>query len=315
MLSKILPSCQYVSSVSKHVRINFDKVDETAKGLRVSGNNHWLASSPFGLLNFNVDKIVNFLLINHTIGGFSYWGEPKWTIQTESGELDGSFAMMHLLLKELRKDENYLNAERISNVSFEEFSELLKANVEIPLLKERYDNLITVGNVIERKMNGDFYAFIKNIYSDEELFNVLTTYFFDVFNDVSKFKEREVYFYKLAQLTTSDILQIRKLKERKDVDYTHLAGCPDYKIPQVLRMLGVLEYSKELSSLVDNKREIDKDSDFEIEIRANMIVAIDEISQRLNKVYPIEINDLIWLKGQNKSSKMKPYHLTRSRFY
>ena len=127
---------------------------------------------------------------------------------------------------------------------------------------------------------------------------------------------KKIYFYKLAQLLTSDILHIRELKENIKVDYSHLVGCSDYKIPQVMRGLGILEYSDKLSNIIDNKKEIEVNSEYEIEIRANMLVAIDLIKKKLeNKVCAIDINDYIWSQGRNKTIELKPYHLTRNTNY
>ena len=79
-------------------------------------------------------------------------------------------------------------------------------------------------------------------------------------------------------------MHIRKLKENIEIDCSHLVGCADYKIPQVLRSLGILEYDEELSELVDKKQEIEENSSYEVEIRANMIIAIDFIKKELKKI-------------------------------
>ena len=52
----------------------------------------------------------------------------------------------------------------------------------------------------------------------------------------------------------------------------------------------------------------------EIEIRANTIIAIKELSKKF-ETNPIDINDRLWLKSQEKNIAQKPYHLTRNRFY
>lgn len=314
MLKKGLDSCLYVFENSKSVKINNQKIDEFVHSLDSKKSIHWLESSPFGILNLNVEEIVNFLLVYHSIG-FSYWGNPKWAIETENGTLDGAYAMMYVLIKEIKRNNKFLKSEYLKNISLEEISELLKGNIEIPLLRQRHENLLKVSKVVNQQMNGNFYKYIKNIYDDKKLFEIITSSFGDVFEDVEEYKGEKIYFYKLAQLLVSDILQIRQIKEEVKVDYTHLIGCADYKIPQVLRMLGMLEYNYELSNKVDNKVEIKEGSDFEIEIRANMIVALNVISKKVNGLCPIEINDLVWLKGQNKTSDIKPYHLTRTRYY
>jgi len=63
---------------------------------------------------------------------------------------------------------------------------------------------------------------IKNINTDIELFDIIIDNF-DSFRDDRLYKGKRVYFYKLAQLLTSDILHLRELKENAKVDYSHLA--------------------------------------------------------------------------------------------
>ena len=184
--------------------------------------------------------------------------------------------------------------------------------MEIPLLEERYNIIKNVSKIVNEKMNGNFYKFIKNITSDTKLFNVIVSNFPN-FKDERTYNNKKICFYKLAQLLTSDILHIREQKEKIKVNYSHLVGCADYKIPQVMRGLGILEYSNKLANIIDNKEEIEVNSKFEVEIRANMIVVIDMIKNKLgDNVCAIDINDYIWSQGRNKNIKSKPYHLTRN---
>ena len=164
-------------------------------------------------------------------------------------------------------------------------------------------------------MNGSFCKFINNINIDEELFEIIISHFPN-FKDERTYNNKTIYFYKLAQLLTSDILHIREIKENIKVDYSHLVGCADYKIPQVMRGLGILNYSDKLSNIIDSKKEIEVNSEYEVEIRSNMLVVIDLIKKKLeNRVCAIDINDYIWSQGKNKNIKLKPYHLTRCTNY
>ena len=164
-------------------------------------------------------------------------------------------------------------------------------------------------------MQGNFYQYIKHITSDEELFKTIIKYF-SCFKDERTYNNQTIYFYKLAQLLTSDILHIREQKEKIEVDYSHLIGCSDYKIPQVLRGHGILIYDDELSKIVDNGIEIPINSPYEVEIRASMITVIDIINKKLGYKYSsIDINDYIFMKKEDKSLKLKPYHLTRCTNY
>ena len=310
MLENIIESCKYVSINSKHVSINEEKLNQFIEKIENIKMEHWLSSSPFGLLELPVETIINFLLIYESID-FSFWGSPKWSIETDSDKLDGSIALLYALLKYVKKSKT----TDFSNVSQECFSNILKGNIEIPLLEERFKIIKEISTIVNEKMQGNFYQYIKHITSDSELFETIIKYF-PSFKDERTYNNQTIYFYKLAQLLTSDILHIREQKEKIEVDYTHLVGCADYKIPQILRGIGILNYDDELSKIVDNQIEIPTNSIYEVEIRANMLTVIDMINQKLNHKYSsIDINDYLFMQKKNKNLTLKPYHLTRCTNY
>ena len=306
MLENILDSCKYVSVNSKHVLIDEIALDNFIEAMNFKKIEHWLASSPFGLLDLSIEVIVNFLLIYESID-FSFWGTPKWKIESDYGELDGSIALLYVLLEYVKNNKT----TDFSNISEQEFSRILKGNTLIPLFNERYKIITEVSEIVNEKMGGNFYKYIKNITSDIELFDIIIKNFPN-FNDERIYDGEKVYIYKLAQLLTSDILHMREIKEKIKVDYSHLVGCADYKIPQVLRGLGILLYDDELAGFVDNKIEIPEGSGYETEIRANMLVVVNMIKTKLeNKYNSIDINDYLYLLKKNKELTTKPYHLTR----
>lgn len=68
----------------------------------------------------------------------------------------------------------------------------------------------------------------------------------------------------------------------------------DYKIPQTLRALGIIEYDDELSNLVNTKHELKVSSNYEVEIRTSQIVVINYIKSKLENVNSIDINDYLF---------------------
>ena len=310
MLDKIIKSCKYVVNNSKAVKINETNLDKFIEKIKKVETEHWLVFSPYNLLDLPIETIINFLIVYEAID-FSFWGNPKWTINTENGKEDGSIALLYAILKYVKER----NTTDFSNITREEFKEILKGNVEIPLFEERYNIIRNVSKIVNEKMNGNFYTFIKDVTLDTELFKIIVKYFPN-FKDERIYNNKKIYFYKLAQLLTSDILHIRERKENIKVDYSHLVGCSDYKIPQIMQGIGILEYSDKLADIIDNKKEIELNSEYEVEIRANMLVAIDLIKKKLeNRVCAIDINDYIWSQGRNKNIELKPYHLTRNTNY
>ena len=110
-------------------------------------------------------------------------------------------------------------------------------------------------------------------------------------------------------------MHIKELINGTKVDYSHLVGCADYKIPQTLRALGILEFNTELSEIVDNKQLICENSKYEVEIRANMIAVISYINSKLENSCSIDINDYLFLSSKSVKDIAKPYHLCRNKNY
>lgn len=313
MLKRVIDSCNYVAENSKDVKINYDNIESLIDELLVFNNKHYMLSNPFGIMDLEIKDLINFLLLYDSID-FCFWGTPKWKIEYENKEIDGGYALLCVML-------NYYNNYKdkifdvINNTREEELEKIFEGNVKIPLLTERIKILKSVSKIVTEKMDSNFYETIHNLYKDTELFNFIVENF-PSFKDERTYNEQTIYFYKLAQLLTSDILHLRNYKEQLEVDYTNLVGCADYKIPQVLRSLNILEYSNELSLLVDNKELIPENNPYEIEIRANTLKVIDYIYNKLDKKIPrIDINDFIWLKGKTLDKDKKPYHLTKTTSY
>ena len=308
MLDKIVESSKMVMNCSRYVKIDYEVLDKFIEENEFGEMKHWLSDNPYGLLDFDVSTIINFLLYFEVID-YSFWGEPKWTIETSEGMKDGSDALMYSMIKHV----NTCGKVNFGDMELDEFAYILKGNVDIPLLSIRYDTMIDIKKIVDYQMNGDFYNYIKNIRDDRELFELIISKF-NRFKDQRIYNGKRVYFYKLAQLLVSDILHIREKLEGIDVDYSHLVGCADYKIPQIMRGLGITKYNEELSNLVDNRQRIGVSSKFEVEIRASVIVVLDYISKKLYNTKTIDINDYFFLASKKVKVK-KPYHLTRNPNY
>ena len=183
---------------------------------------------------------------------------------------------------------------------------------ETPIYEELH-NWLMIAAILHFKNNEEELCEVQRAYNEllEYIVNNLS-----YFEDKSIYKGKMIYFYKRAQLLTSDILHILESKDKKNVDYSHLIGCADYKIPQVMYCYNLLKYDAELTKKVDNLIPIEAASEEEIEIRAADLEVIDYIYNRLEKKYAkININDFIWLLSQDKKEMKKPYHRTLTNHY
>lgn len=309
MLEKIMDSYKYIMDNAKYVTINYDKLNEFIKTIDYKDFKHWLSNNPYNMLDLGTENVINFMLLFESID-YSFWGTPKWTIDTKLGEKDGSDALLYSMLRYIREK----SLDSLYNITFEEFKIMLKGNVEIPFIRERFETIVQINKIVKEKMNGNFYKHVHSIHSDIELFELIINYF-PSFKDERNYDGKTIYFYKLAQLLTSDILHLREQMEDIKVDYSHLIGGADYKIPQTMRALEIIEYNEELSNVIDNRLEIEYSSKYEIEIRASMLIVINYIKSKIDNTNNIDINDYFFTASKKVKSIAKPYHLCRNKNY
>ena len=100
---------------------------------------------------------------------------------------------------------------------------------------------------------------------------------------------------------------------------SELTAFADYKLPQVLRHLGVLKYTRTLSKKVDQNILLGPGSPDEVEIRANTIWAVELIRQTMARegkgLRAFEIDWILWNLGQEREFRTKPYHRVVTIFY
>ena len=318
-MNNILESTRFVVDNSEYVKINPKKIDDFCKYFTQKHIKHWFIEAPFDIRKLNPKDRLHFLLVFDSMS-FSYWSEPKWTITYKSKELNGAYGMIACIGRAIENKIPILDAKYMSTISESDFAKILEGNIQIPLFQERLKILRDVGSILIKKFDGDFTNVIKKTNGDSQKLLELIFENFPSFEDTAVYKRKKVYFYKRAQLLVSDIYQAFSEQEYgrlKNID--QLTACADYKLPLVLRRLGIFEYSDYLANKIDNKILIEKNSLEEIEIRANTIWAVELLKQKIKAKIPnvdsIHINDHIRMLGQKKLKNDKPYHLTRTTAY
>lgn len=90
-------------------------------------------------------------------------------------------------------------------------------------------------------------------------------------------------------------------------------------MPQILRVYGILIYSSELAAAVDSRQEVQSGSSEEVEIRACTVVAVEllreEMMRRGKNLLSIELDWLLWQKGEAVKDQILPHHRTLTIYY
>lgn len=313
--SKMFESIKYVVDNSKYVKINEKNIDNALPFLKENKKDAWLNNDYLDVKSVSQEQIVMFLILYESLN-FCYWDcDIKWKFEYKNEWYSGSFGLFFAIAKAIKNGYNLLDINYLEHITIEEFDEIFKGTTSIPMLKERYKIIKELAHEFKSMPN---LLEVVSANDDIELLNNIINHF-NNFKDISIYKGKEIYFFKRAILLVGDlILNIDFVKEKIKND-DNMQGCADYKIPQVLRQLGILEYSKDLAMLIDERKELEHDSEMEIEIRANMLYAIELIKNRLhqNQVNKnsVQIDNALWLLSKNKELKNKPHHLTKTIYY
>lgn len=142
------------------------------------------------------------------------------------------------------------------------------------------------------------------------------------FDDSATLDGRTVCFHKRAQIYVADVWGAfggRGLGAFHDIEA--LTMFADYRVPQLLRHVGVLRYAPELAAEVDAETELPAGGREEIEIRSATVqaverlrTALDELGRRVNSV---ELDWRLWHMAEDGVAEtgIGPHHRVRTIAY
>ncbi len=267
------------------------------------------------------ERSANWILVLDAMN-FCFWSEkdqPRWRIAYKGEMLNGYLAEAAALTRAVEDGVPLWDAAYLVQLSSETLASIFRGEQIIPLFEQRLQNAREVGRVLLEHFNGQFTNVITAAESNAVKLALLIAGHFSSFRDVALYRGQPLCFYKRAQLCVSDLYGAFKGKSWGDLTaMDQLTAFADYKVPQVLRHLGILGYAPELARRIDSQELLAEGSEEEIEIRAATIWACELLRRHLVKQeYPLTaaaIDMRLWLLGQN-SVDMHPYHRTRTQFY
>src|SRR5205823_11565076 len=124
---------------------------------------------------------------------------------------------------------------------------VLRGDNTIPWIERRLENVRELGDVLIAKYDGSFAKAVDSCGgSAVKLVDLVVTNFLS-FDDVADVDGREVRFYKRAQILVADLHGAFKgEKWGRFADLAQISAFADYKLPQILRHMGLITYSASL---------------------------------------------------------------------
>ena len=195
----------------------------------------------------------------------------------------------------------------------------------LPALSTRCRHLNEVGFALVSIYSSDPLLFLRGCGSSADVLvlNILSS--FPSFRDSSVSSCGTVRpFYKRAQILAADLWAAFNSRPPLDlVDVDVLTTFADYRVPQLLRHLGALEYGPGLAEKVDGGEELPAGGKSELDIRAATVVAVDRLVKEVRgaggavEINAVKMDWLLWQRGEKMEGKgeMKPHHKVRTTFY
>ena len=321
----ILSSTRDVVEQGEYVWIASDRVELLAHQWLSDETGQNASTTPtwYGSYHFydGTERTANWVLALDAMN-FCFWAEkdqPRWCIDYQGEKLNGYLAEAASLKRAVEEGFPLWNAAYLSTISEKDLAHIFRGEQTIPLFDERLHNLREVGVVLLQQYHGQCINVIEQAGGSAVKLTLLLAKDFPSFNDVTIYRHRLVRFYKRAQICVADLYGSFAGKSwGAFTDIEQLTAFADYKLPQVLRHFGVLEYLPSLAQRIDAQELLEAGSEEEVELRAATIWACELLRRALARhgciMTAAEIDLRLWLLGQN-SSAMRPYHRTRTIFY
>lgn len=281
------------------------------------------------------ERTVNWLLLLDALN-FCFWAEkdqPRWSIEYRGERLNGYWAEAAALMRAVEEGYALWDARYLSEISSAGMAAIfrgapagetsagrLAATAEIPLFEQRVANAREVGRVLLERFDGQFSRVIEEAAGSAVKLALLLVEHFPSFRDVASFRGQEVRFFKRAQICVADLRAAfggQQWGALSDMD--QLTIFADYKLPQLLRHFGVLEYHPALAERIDRQELLEPGGAEEVQIRAATIWAGELLRQTISAATgePVTAADTdvqLWLLSQD-ITHMRPYHRVRTIFY
>ena len=317
LLDQVRAGCKTVAERAAHIRINYDLIPSYAAALRDAKTiqpEHDRASHYLG----REDDTAAFFLTLDTIN----FGSGYFPHMNKRPGRSGYFTVAGCLNKRFINKGPFsaLELAGLTPVDCTRIFDQDPGSKPMGELMRLFAKALNdLGGYLQQDFNGSFTGLIEAAgASAERLIKLLIR--MPCFDDVELYDAVEVPFYKRAQLAAADLsLAFEGRGLGRFDDLQNLTIFADNLVPHVLRVDNILIYPKALISHIDAGKLIPAGSAEEIEIRACALHAVEGVKAALNAsghaITSMELDFLLWNRGQQPTYKSIPRHRTRTIFY
>jgi len=317
----VLEGARCVTAMARDVQIAEERFTAIADGIRAR-----LAAGiddvdvAFGSAG-TLDRDVN-LIFFETACNFCFWSErpeTAWKVDVDGTAVGGWYGLAACFDSGARGGIPVWDAEWMANLTVERATQLFAGvSNPIPLIELRVNNIVEAASFLLRRHHGQVLDLLETADFSAPTVAATVTRELPSFRDGAWYCGRWVWFLKRAQIFPSDLAQLSaRYPDFTVADRDQLTAFADYRLPQVLRHLGALQYSTSLAAVVDDGVILPGGSAPEIEIRAATIEVCERLKRHLPECTSADIDLGLWLMGQDLRADptLLPHHRTPGQCY
>ena len=336
MISSILSSCKSVSSKSKNINIDNDKISVFASSL-LSNDSIKKKAYPSYPLNYStVYDECNFIVLIQLLNiGSGYRNLLHKYLNRGAWEtiLYGCFTMY---LSGNILDANFFENFKLFDcttyfqipLDYEEYIDNTPIKISKPSLLKPLAEKITFlindlgrvlrnyqcNNITEFLIKSTEHSRVSDVDEKTENFELIFKRLLTLrgFQDEAVYNGEKVYFYKKAQLV---MFSLGKFKEKIpcfDFGNAKLTVFADNVLPAMLISNKLLTVSDELSEKIENSKNVSESE--EVELRANTIIVCEKICE-IAGCDAADLDEYLWKLGKEGENRVTKRHINMNTFY
>lgn len=305
----------------------FVRLDEAAVDPAVENWGHLMRALPSWRQPFHywdgTEETARWIFVVDVLN-HCFWpdpGEPLWEVELDGTCYSGYCGLAAALKKAHLNGLPLTDARFLKHLTAADLEGILAGKGRVPLFKARLENLREAGRVLVEKWNGDVMHLVR--WADGSACRLAAR----VVQDFASFRDEffidgmKVCFWKRAQIFAADLHAAYEGRgPGRFLDIHRLTAFADYKLPQVLRELGILRYRKDLEQHIDAGQPLLSGSREEIEIRAMTIIGVEKLKEAFHRrghthITSAHVDHWLWWLGQEAVFRRRPYHRCRTIFY
>jgi hypothetical protein len=203
------------------------------------------------------------------------------------------------------------SARELARIGPEELAGTLAQDPDHELMGLFAESLEDLGSRLIDEHGGSFTALVDSVRGSAV---TLATQLggWECFSDTSRYDELTLPFLKRAQIAAADL---HRAGVCRFADLDGLTMFADNLVPHVLRLDGVLEFEPELVGRIERGELIEHGSPEEVEIRACAVHAVELIVAARPVLDAAEVDEHLWLRGQEPRYKASARHRSRCMAY